>query len=420
MITRDDIAFMGRAITLARRGLGRTSPNPAVGAVVVRDGKVVGEGYHKKAGTPHAEVNALASVRGETAGATLYVTLEPCNHEGRTPPCTRAILEAGIRRVVIGTRDPNPKVAGNGARFLASHGVQVEMGCREAECRLLIAPFAKHSITGLPWIRAKVACSLDGRIATRTGHSRWITNERARAYGHHLRDISDAILVGRGTVLADDPELTCRLTSRRGMDPLRVILDSRLSLDPARHKVFRPCSTAETWIIAVEGARGGDAAAQIEKTGARVKFLPPDPTGRVDLSALLEYLGACGIQSILVEGGATVHGSFFDHGLVDEAFFFQGPIIIGGKDAPCAVGGTGCSEISQATRLHQTEIRRIGDNWLVHGLITDVKKFFEIEEASRHCGKGPDPDTQEKPDVGLRWPDETFKAKMDHRCLLGS
>ncbi len=414
MITAGDIAFMGRAVALARRGLGRTSPNPAVGAVVVRDGVIIGRGYHKKAGTPHAEVNALASVRGETSGATLYVTLEPCNHEGRTPPCTRAILEAGISRVVIGTRDPNPKVAGNGARFLASHGVQVEMGCREAECRDLIAPFAKHSITGLPWVRVKIACSLDGRIATRTGHSQWITNERARAHGHRLRDISDAILVGRGTVLADDPELTCRISSKRGRDPLRVVLDSRLSLDPERRKIFRLRSSAETWVAAVEGAVGGEAVAAMERTGARILFLPADPKGRVDLSALLEHLGAHGIQSVLVEGGATVHGSFFDLGLVDEAFFFQSPIVIGGKDAPCAVKGTGCENIHDAARLHHVDIRRIGDNWLVHGRLTHVGKFFETTKASRDPGKCRDPKAPGKTDAaGFRSQNDTFFLEHD-------
>ncbi len=365
---------MGRALRLGKKGLGYTTPNPAVGAVVVFNGRIVGEGYHQKAGTPHAEIHALRAAGDLARGADIYVTLEPCNHTGRTPPCTHAILRAGIRRVVIGTRDPNPGVTGGGAGFLQAHGLVVEEGLLREECRSLIAPFAKHILTGLPWVRSKVACSLDGRIATRTGHSKWITNQQARKSGHSLREMSDAILVGKGTILADNPRLTCRNRGAK-RDPVRIILDSGLAMDPSS-SICHLDSNAPTIIVGVKGKAAEKKRKALRATGAEVWLAPPDSRGRVDIKSLLRDLGDYGIQSVLVEGGATVHGAFWDQGHVDEAFFYFAPLVIGGLDARPAIAGIGAAEIGMATRLSGVKYHKLGDNWLIHGMVTDVNSFW--------------------------------------------
>ena len=371
-----DKDFMRKALELACKGLGRTTPNPAVGAVVVRDGKVVGSGWHRKAGTPHAEVHALKDAGDAARGATIYVTLEPCNHTGRTPPCTRAVLDAGIARVVIGALDPNPGVAGGGMEFLRSQGLDVSAGCLKDECQMLIAPFAKHVRTGLPWVRLKVACSMDGRTATRTGHSQWITNSAARKRGHELRRISDAILVGRGTVQADNPSLTCRHGDGDNADPIRVILDSRLSTDPAS-TVYVQESPARTIVVAVEGAVDPGRVREFEKTGTTVLQLPAaGGRGTVDLPVLLDVLGRMGIQSLLVEGGATVHGSFRDAGLVDEVFFFYAPAILGGEEAMPAVGGMGADRLEDALGLCRFCFEELEGNWLIRGNVTDLDELW--------------------------------------------
>ncbi len=364
-----DQSFMDQALELASRGLGRTTPNPAVGAVVVKDGKVVGQGWHHRAGTPHAEVHALKDAGEAARGATIYVTLEPCNHTGLTPPCTRAVLEAGIKRVVIGALDPNPRVAGGGMQFLRQQGLDVMEGCRRDECRMLIAPFAKHVRTGLPWVRMKVACTMDGRTATRTGHSQWITNEAARKRGHELRRISDAILVGRGTVEADNPSLTCRDGEGENADPLRVILDSRLSTDPSS-TVYVQESPARTIVASVESAVDSSRVKQFEKTGTRVLMLPDSGSGTVELGTLMNVLGRMGIQSILVEGGATVHGSFRDAGLIDEMFFFYAPAVLGGEDARPAVAGLGADRLEEAVSLRRFCFEELEGNWLIRGNVT--------------------------------------------------
>lgn len=366
---------MRRALTLATKGLGRTNPNPAVGAVVVREGHIIGEGYHQRAGTPHAEMHALNAAGEAAREGTLYVTLEPCNHTGRTPPCTHAVLTSGVRRVVIGTRDPNSRVKGGGCDVLRQAGLDVEIGCLEVACRHLIAPFAKHLHTSRPWVRAKVACSLDGRIATRTGHAHWITNEAARRYGHGLRDRVDAILVGRKTVETDDARLTCRPGRRRGRDPMRVVLDSTLNL-PIESRILALDSSAPTVVVGVEGPVTPRRRIDLERAGAHVWLVPADQRGRVSLTALLTRLGAVGVQDLLVEGGATVHGAFWDAQLVDEALFFYAPLVIGGRDARGAVAGEGVSEVNQAPRLHDVEHHRLGDNWLVRGLVTNLDSFW--------------------------------------------
>ena len=369
-----DKKFMGMALSLAEKGRGYTSPNPPVGAIIVKEGKVVGKGYHKKAGTAHAEVNAIADAGDLARGADIYVTLEPCNHTGKTPPCTMAILNAGIKRVVIGAKDPNPKVEGGGAEFLRQKGLKVETGCLEDKCRLLIAPFAKHIRTGLPWIRTKAAASLDGRVATRTGHSKWITNDKARAYGQMIRRWSDAILVGRNTALQDDPSLTFRDEGWPPKTLLRVILDSSLSL-PSNLKLFNVAPFSPTLVATTEKAPV-QKKEELEEKGVEVVVLPSDEAGSVDLKALIKFLGEQNVQSVLVEGGAKIHGSFWDNALVDEAFFFFAPIIIGGASAPSSIPGKGIDTLTEAPRLQNIKIERLKDNFLVHGLVTRVEDFW--------------------------------------------
>ncbi len=374
-LNETDRAFMTKALKLARQGLGLTRPNPAVGAVVVRDGKVIGRGWHRKAGTPHAEVHALNDAGKAARGASLYVTLEPCNHTGRTPPCTHAILDAGINRVIIGALDPNPSVKGGGMAFLQDQGLEVIEGCLRHECRMLIAPFAKHSRTGIPWIRTKVACSMDGRTATRTGHSQWITNSAARFRGHELRRISDAILVGRGTVDADNPSLTCRDGSIECRDPVRIILDSSLSTD-LESTVYVQSSPADTVVAAVKGLAPDSRVSEFQDRGVKVLLLPDGGHGTVDLHELVRQLGGMGIQSLLVEGGAAVHGSFRDAGLVDEVFFFYAPIILGGEEARPAVAGLGAGRLEEALGLCRFFFEELDGNWLISGNVTDLDEIW--------------------------------------------
>ncbi len=363
-----DAQFMRLALDLAKKGQWRTAPNPAVGAVVVRDGEVVGRGWHRSAGTPHAEVHALAGAGARAAGATVYVTLEPCNHTGRTPPCTRGLLAAGVRRVVIGMADPNPGVRGGGAAFLAGKGMETKIGVLEAECRALNRPFIKHSLTGIPWVVMKVAVSLDGRIATANGHSKWVTGEQSRNHGHRLRDRLDAILIGSGTAVADNPSLTARPGGRRGRDPLRVVLDSRLSLSP-ESLMCRQESEADTLVFCAPGA-GGAKKKALEDRGAGVVEVGPGPGG-LDLSAVLGELGRRNIHSLLVEGGGRVHASFLSAGLYDEINIFYAPVLIGGDGlAMCAP--LGVARMDEAVRMGRGRLRRLGDDFLFNAVLTEV------------------------------------------------
>ncbi|WP_022853553.1 bifunctional diaminohydroxyphosphoribosylaminopyrimidine deaminase/5-amino-6-(5-phosphoribosylamino)uracil reductase RibD [Thermodesulfatator atlanticus] len=366
--SKEDEFFMRKALQEGRKGLGRTSPNPPVGAVVVKNGQIVGRGYHRKAGTPHAEVHALREAGEEARGATIYVTLEPCNHQGRTPPCTQAILRAGIKRVVIGCPDPNPKAKG-GAEFLKEKGLEVVTGVLVKECAVLCRFFLKSVTQKYAWIIAKAAMSLDGRIATRTGDSKWITGEAARRFGHRLRNICDAILVGKNTVILDNPSLTCRI--RGGRDPIRIVLDTKLSL-PLTYKIFQQ-KRGKT-ILACSEQVDKKKVKAFEEAGVEVWPLPLKE-GMIDLYALGEKALSQGILSILVEGGATVHGSFFDSGLVDEIAFFYGPYIIGGEAAPAAILGQGAAYLKDAFRLSSFSLKRLGDSFLVSGFLTDPLKL---------------------------------------------
>lgn len=355
---REDAAFMRRALGLGRKGLGRTSPNPPVGAVVVAGGEIVGRGFHRRAGSPHAEVEALAEAGPRARGATLYVTLDPCNHQGRTPPCSDAILAAGVRRVVIGTADPNPHVAGGGARRLAAAGVAVESGVEAGACAELIAGFATWARTGRPLVALKLAATLDGRIATATGASRWITGEPARRFAHRLRDEYDAVMVGAGTVIADDPALTCRRPG--GRDPLRVIVDGRLRVPLAAQVLTK--SAAPGTLVATT-MRSGKKLDALHRRAASILTLP-GRRGELELGGLLARLGERGLRSVLLEGGAKLAAAALREGVVDRLFVFLAPKLIGGDGVPM-LGPLGVRSMAEARAVRVLGVRRLGSDLLI-------------------------------------------------------
>jgi diaminohydroxyphosphoribosylaminopyrimidine deaminase/5-amino-6-(5-phosphoribosylamino)uracil reductase len=351
---------MERALRLARRGLGGTSPNPLVGAVVVRGGRIVGEGYHHRAGEAHAERLALERAGKLARGATLYVSLEPCHHKGRTPPCTEAVLAAGVRRVVYALADPNPRVPGGGGEFLRSQGLEVASGLLEEQSRVLNEVFVKWVTTGLPFVYLKAAMSLDGRIATRTGDSRWISNETSRAWVHRLRGRVDGILAGIGTVLADDPLLTPRTPGRRKRSPLRVIVDPRLQTPPEARLFSDP-----TPVLIAGGAEAPARKREaLRQRGAEVLSLPT-VRGRLVLRPLLQHLGQRPVTSLLVEGGAELYASFLNEGLVDKLFLFYAPILIGGAGAKGMIGGLGPAKVAEAVKLKSVKVTKMKGDLLV-------------------------------------------------------
>jgi len=365
---RRDRRFMARALRVAARG--RPSPNPHVGAVIVDDeGRVVAEGFHARAGEAHAEVDAIRRAGPAARGATMYVTFEPCNHYGRTPPCTDAILAAGIRRVVVGCRDTAPHVPG-ALEKLSAAGVDVASGVREGEALRLVADFTKHIRTGRPFVTLKAAVSLDGRIATRTGDSRWITGPRARTEAHRLRDRSDAVLVGVGTVLADDPELTVRHVE--GRTPLRAVLDTHLRTPPDA-RLLRTASAAEP-VLLFHGPRASrDRVEGLADGGATLVEVPlaEDPgngeAARVSLPAVLADLGGRDVVRLLVEGGGAVHGALLTAGLADRVAFFVAPVIFGDPGARPVVEGRPLLGVDAALRLTGVRTRRFGPDVLVVG-----------------------------------------------------
>jgi len=357
--------FMALALRLARRRLGRTSPNPVVGAVIVKDGRVVGEGYHRAAGEPHAEVEAIRAAGSEAKGSELFVTLEPCNHHGRTPPCTEAILEAGIKKVWYGMDDPNPGVRGGGAKTLRDRGVEVVGHVLEHRCRRANEIYLTNVTQLRPFVFLKMAMSLDGRIATKTGHSRWITSEASREKVHRLRDRVSAIMVGVQTVLADNPLLTTRLPRGGGHDPIRVIADSNLRT-PLDAAIFNPASSSGV-IIATRKDPPPGPKSDLEKRGAKV--LATSGSEQVDLSDLLLRLYRIGITSVLIEGGAQLAWGAFTARVVDRCLFFYAPIIIGGETAPSGVTGAGISTLDEAPRLVDVEFRRVGPDMLLNGRV---------------------------------------------------
>lgn len=356
-----DEEYMRQALAVARFAAGRTSPNPLVGAVVVNDGRIVGQGWHRKAGTPHAEVHALRQAGDLANGAALYVTLEPCSHYGKTPPCAEAVIQSGIKRVVVAMRDPNPLVAGRGLEALRRAGIQVEEGILRAEAEALNEVFLKWITTRCPFVALKMAMTLDGKIATAAGQSKWITNEASRRYAHQLRDFYDGILVGIGTVLADDPSLTARLPEG-GKNPTRIVLDS-LARTPVSSQLVTD-QKAPT-IIAVTERAPQERIERLKRRGVEVFVFPSDAKGNVSLRPLLQQLGQNEICSLLVEGGSSVNGAFVTQGLVDRVHAFIAPKLVGGMKALTSVGGEGIAALSEACRLEDLKVQTLEGDLLI-------------------------------------------------------
>ena len=363
------MSFMGQALDLARQALGTTSPNPAVGAVLVKDGVIAGQGATQPPGQAHAEVVALKEAREAAKGATLYVTLEPCCHWGRTPPCTRAVIEAGVAEVVVAFPDPNPVVAGNGVNELRNAGIAVTALHHDSpereQARELYEGFAKHISTGLPFVTAKFAMSLDGKIATRTGDSKWVTGPEARAMVQRMRRETDAVMVGIKTVLADDPALTARDSAGQPLarQPLRVALDSHCRMPVESQLLHQPGQT----LVYTTAAAPPESVRGLEKTGAEVFTLGATAVGQVCPSEALADLGRRGAVNLLVEGGGLTLGSLFDNRLVDKVQAFVAPVIIGGLGAASPVEGAGAELMAHAMRLERASIRQIGPDWLITG-----------------------------------------------------
>lgn len=354
---------MRRAIDLARRGEGRTTPNPPVGAVLIRDGLVVGEGWHPAAGEPHAEIFALRAAGERARGADLYVTLEPCCHHGRTGPCTEALIAAGVRRVIYGALDPNPKVAGQGITRLQRAGLEVTSGPFGDECRRLIAPFAKHVTTGRPHVILKAAMTLDGQLATAGGESQWISGEASRLLVHHWRDRVDGILTGSGTVLADNPRLTTRLPES-GRNPARIVLDGRLRTS-ADALVYAPGAAGRRLLITAAGHHP-DRLEPFVRQGVEVITVPAS-VGRLDLAAVMAALGERNLQCLLVEAGGGLNGALLRAGLVDCVRLFVAPLLLGGNDGRPLFSGEGVVHLADALRLRDMRLSRVGDDVLIEG-----------------------------------------------------
>ncbi len=362
-----DIGFMKRALALAERGRGYVSPNPMVGAVIVKNGKIVGQGYHQKFGEAHAEVNAIKDAGDNSIGATLYVNLEPCSHKGKTGPCTVSIFEAGISRVVIGMKDPNPRVSGSGISYLRSKGITVTEDVLKEKCVELNEGFIKYITTGKPLITLKIAQTLDGRIATSTGHSKWITTEQARVSAHKIRAANDAILIGIGTVLMDDPRLTVHLT--KGVSPKRIILDSKLRV-PLDAGILSEDLPAKTIIITTEVA-SKEKISRIEEKGGQVILLEPDTRGWVSQEKLWNKLGEIGITTVVVEGGCTVFTECIKNGFADKFYYFIAPKILGsGIDA---VGDLNIRNINSAINLTDINIKRLQTDFIISGKFENLK-----------------------------------------------
>ena len=365
-----DVEYMRQAIELAQRGAGWTNPNPLVGAVLVGDGRVIGCGYHERYGQAHAERNALADCRvqgNDPRGATLYVTLEPCCHQGKQPPCTDAVIQAGIARVIVGSRDPNPLVAGKGCALLRQAGIEVVEDVARDECDALNPIFFHYIQTGRPFVVAKWAMSLDGKICTHTGDARWVSNERSRADAHELRHRLAAIMVGKGTVLADDPTLTAR-REQPSNQPLRIVCDSRLSI-PLTSKLVRSAGESPV-LVATALSEDCEAALALRERGVEVISVPHAPGctgamqqdargGKVDLYALMQALGQKGVDSVLVEGGGGLHEAMFAAGLVNQAIVYVAPKVVGGVDAKTPVEGQGVAAMADAYLLGEPAVHKL-------------------------------------------------------------
>jgi diaminohydroxyphosphoribosylaminopyrimidine deaminase/5-amino-6-(5-phosphoribosylamino)uracil reductase len=352
----EDEDYMRRALELS--GMGFTSPNPMVGCVIVKDGRIIAEGYHRRAGLPHAEIDALKKLKLRQArNATMYVTLEPCCHYGRTPPCTDTIIKAGVARVVASMRDPNPLVAGKGFKALREAGIKVEVGLLSKEAHKLNEAYVHYMKTGTPYVILKSAESLDGKIATSSGESRWITGEKARKQVHELRARTDAVLVGIGTILKDDPKLTCRING--GRDPLRIIVDSSLRI-PTNAKVLADRNV----VVATTRKHSKTKKKKLEGMGVSV-FILKDKEGHVDLKDLMRVLGEVGVTTLLIEGGGEINAAALKAKIVNKIMFYIAPKIIGGRNAKTPVEGDGTRKLEEALQLTDVSAKTVGDDILI-------------------------------------------------------
>ncbi len=362
----NDVTLMRRALGLAARGAGLTSPNPMVGAVIVKDSQVVGEGFHAAAGQPHAEIEALAVAGARARGGTVYVTLEPCAHQGRTAPCALALVAAGLARVVVAAVDPNPLVNGRGIEALRRAGLSVQLGVLAEEAEVVNRAFFTRMRRGRPHVTLKAAVTLDGKLADRHGHSRWITGDAARAEAHRLRSLADAIVIGAETALHDDPALTVRLDRPWPREPYRVVVDSRARLPPTARVIH--AATPSRAVVAVARGATEERVRSLRGAGATVVECPGHG-GRVDLEWLLRWLAEREVTALLLEGGAELNAGFLDRELVDRAVLFMAPMVLGGRAAPSAVGGVG-RVLADAVRLREVEVRWAGDDIVVEGEVS--------------------------------------------------
>ncbi len=361
-----DHLYMARALDLAKLGVGYTNPNPLVGAVIVKDGRIIGEGHHKKYGDAHAEVNAFNNAKEDVTRATMYVTLEPCSHFGKTPPCVNTIIKKGIKKVVVAMEDPNPLVAGKGINILREHGIEVAIGVLEDEAKKLNEVFIKFITTRLPFCVLKTAMTLDGKIAAYTGDSRWVTNEESRRYVHELRHRFTSIMVGIGTVLADDPLLTTRLDSIDKKNPIRIVVDTRGNI-PLDAKVLQ-CDNNTKTIIATTEAINREKLKYIEELGVEF-IIVPLKNNKVDLSYLMKSLGERKIDSVLLEGGSTLNYTALAEGIVDKVISFIGPKIIGGSSSKSPVGGKGIPHMKDAIFLENIDVFKFKDDVMIEAYI---------------------------------------------------
>ncbi|WP_061857772.1 bifunctional diaminohydroxyphosphoribosylaminopyrimidine deaminase/5-amino-6-(5-phosphoribosylamino)uracil reductase RibD [Clostridium colicanis] len=363
-----DCHYMKRAIELSKKGIGYTYPNPLVGAVIVKDDRIIGEGYHAEYGGPHAEINALKNAKEDVTGATMYVTLEPCSHYGKTPPCVNAIVKSGIKKIVIGMKDPNELVSGRGIEILLKNGIEVEVGILEEDVKKLNEIFIKYITTKQPFCIMKTAMTLDGKIATVTGDSKWISNELSREYVHEIRHRVSGVMVGIGTVLKDNPLLTTRLKNKKGRDATRIVVDTkgRIPLE-ARVLNLNKDSDAKTIIALTELARK-EKLKVLKDMGADI-IVTPIKDNKVDLKYLMKALGDRGIDSVLLEGGGTLNYSALNEGIVDKVISFISPKIIGGDKAKSPVGGMGIRHIDDAIKLQDIKVFQLNEDVVIEGCI---------------------------------------------------
>lgn len=367
-----DYSYMKRAIELSKMGIGYTYPNPLVGAVIVKDNRIIGEGYHAHYGGPHAEINALKNAKEDVKGSTMYVTLEPCSHYGKTPPCANAIVESGIEKVIVGMKDPNNLVSGRGIEILKKSGIEVITGVLEEEIKKLNEIFIKYITTRLPFCIMKTAMTLDGKIATVTGDSKWISNELSREYVHEIRHRVSGVMVGIGTVLEDDPSLTTRLKDRKGRDSARIIVDTKARI-PLEAKVLNlGFDTNVKTIIATTKLAEEEKLKALRNMGVEI-IVTPQKDNKVDLTYLMKRLGDMDIDSVLLEGGAALNYSALNEGIVDKIISFISPKIIGGDKAKSPVGGIGKGYIDEAIKLEDIKVSQLKEDIVIEGYIKGVR-----------------------------------------------